>query len=76
MQFGQDGNLLDDVFHLVFGVFYIDDLDGNRLPGPAVNSETFVSKGSERCVCRVDIPFVDLAEAPTTWIKSDAILTL
>jgi hypothetical protein len=31
IEFGQDGDLLNDVFDLVFGIFDVDDLDRDRL---------------------------------------------
>ena len=39
----EDGNLGDDVVDLVLGILDIDDLDGDRLAGPAVNASTTVS---------------------------------
>ena len=38
VKLGQDRYLLDDIFHLIFRVFHIDDLDGYHLARPSVNS--------------------------------------
>lgn len=37
MQLGEYGNLLDDVFDFVLGIFNIDHFDGYRLPCPLID---------------------------------------
>jgi hypothetical protein len=39
LQLGQDGNLLDNILHLVFGIFYVNDLDGNGLAAFLVDTK-------------------------------------
>ncbi len=36
VQFGENGNLLNDIVDFVFGVFNVDDLNGDCFSGPLV----------------------------------------
>jgi hypothetical protein len=39
VEFGEDGDFLDDVFDFVVGVFDVDDFDGDGLAGAFVDAE-------------------------------------
>jgi len=49
MEFGQDRYLLDDILNFVFGIFDIDDFDGDRLASRLVDTVTM----SFRCSIKV-----------------------
>jgi hypothetical protein len=36
VQFGENGNLLNDIVNFIFGVFNVDDLNGDCFSGPLV----------------------------------------
>jgi hypothetical protein len=40
LQFRENGNLLNDVVHFIFGVFDVDYLDGNGLSSTPINSKS------------------------------------
>jgi hypothetical protein len=37
VEFGQDGNFLDNIFDFVFSIFDINDLDGDRVAGTFID---------------------------------------
>jgi hypothetical protein len=37
VEFGQDGNFLDNIFDFVFSIFDINDLDSNRIAGTFID---------------------------------------
>lgn len=84
-EFGQDCNLLDDVVHVVFSIFDIDDFDGDRLASSAINTEQIsICQQEDICKCSEDSetsdgyrsPFVHSAEASTTFEISMLAITL
>lgn len=41
VEFGQDGNFLDNIFDFIFGIFDINDLDSDRITGRTLGTAAY-----------------------------------
>jgi hypothetical protein len=70
VEFGQDGDLLNDILHLIFGILNIDYLDRDRFPRLFI--DTVVLRSYQEFVLgewrRLNaIPFINPSKASATW---------
>ena len=84
----QDGDLLNDVFDLVFGIFDVNDFDSNRLPRPPVDPEQHVNIIFSQCADLIDLTLCILCQSfrrllrvshneveEDIWLRTYAILS-